>query len=279
MAQGQGDTVLSHLPASEMLKLRSGRLQPLWGAVGVSWICKSRTNGFLGSEPMAVLSGETPQMGLWKAQELPSNPLSLSLLAVTQSSRAFGTALCPTGGRDSGSSREAEDVPTAKAMPAFWEACKQSAAHTSIYTAWMALCCLPRIRPFGRLRNDPELPCFVFKSNPSGLDHGRLLFEISLLEELGLAPGMGDSPSLPPTTPNPPASLFCVSPLLEDQGEARARPAAFVQRGAGCTGVPAVPPCFPFAGSHVHIPAPHLLTPGQPGPPNPGNATAGTGRG
>lgn len=36
-----------------------------------------------GTEPTAVLGGETPQLGLWERQELPPNPLPLSLLPVS----------------------------------------------------------------------------------------------------------------------------------------------------------------------------------------------------
>lgn len=213
-------------------------------------------------------------MGLWKAQELLPSPLSLSLLAVTtrqtQSSRALGTALCPTGGRDSGSSRAA-DVRTANAMPAFWEACKQPAAHASIYTAWMALCCLSRIRPFGRLRNDPELPCFVFKSNPSGLDHGRLLFEISLLEELGLAPGMGDSPSLPLSHRSQPSclSLLCFSTSRGSGGGAGASGSFCAARSwrHGCPRRTAVPPRFPWVScGHTCTPPTHIRAARTPEP-------------
>lgn len=122
---------------------------------------------------------------------------------------------------------ELRGVPTAEAIPAFWEA-----APARVCTAGTALCCLPR------LRNHPKPPCFVIKSNPSGLDHGRLLFEIPLLEELGLAPGMGDSPSLPLSHRSQPSCLlsFVFLHFSRSRGEARARSAAFVQPelAAGC---------------------------------------------
>lgn len=142
----------------------------------------------------------------------------------------------------------------------------------------MALCCLPRIRPFGRLRNDPKPPCSVIKSNPSGLDHGRLLFEIPLLEELGLAPGMGDSPSLPLSHRFQPSclSLLCFSTSRGAGGGAGAF-GSFCAAWS-CTGVPAGSRCHRTpSGSHLDISAPHLPTSGQPEPPSPGNATAGTG--
>lgn len=134
----------------------------------------------------------------------------------------------------------------------------------------MALCCLPRIRPFGRLRNDPKPPCSVIKSNPSGLDHGRLLFEIPLLEELGLAPGMGDSPSLPLSHCSQPSclSLLCFSTSRGAGGGAGAFGSFCAAQS--CTGVPAGAWCHRApSGSHLDIsapPPPHIRAARTPEP-------------
>lgn len=188
--------------------------------------CSSRCHPIEGSEPKAALGparGETSQAGAARTLAIASRspspspswprpcekPAALVPSAGPCAPRVAGTPGAPKG---------REDVPTAAAIPAFRGASEPSAR---IYTGW-PFCCLQRIRPLGRLRNDPKPPCFVIKSNPSGLDHGRLLFEIPLGAELGLAAGHGGilPPSLPGShpLPAPPASLFCVSPLLGGAG-------------------------------------------------------------
>lgn len=154
-------------------------------------------------------------------------------------------------------------------MPAFWEARKQSAAHAWIYTARMALCCLPRIRPFGRLRNDPKPPCSVIKSNPSGLDHGRLLFEIPLLEELGLAPGMGDSPSLPLSHRSQPSCLSFVFLYFSRSRGRRGRVWQLLCSAElhGCPCRSTVPPRSQWVPSrHICTPPPHIRAARTPEP-------------
>lgn len=133
-----------------------------------------------------------------------------------------------------GAPKGQEDVPTAEATPAFRGAPEPPATPAWIYTRW----------PFAARRGSgpvagsetiPSPPCFVIKSNPSGLHRGRLLFEIPLRAEPGLAAGHGGilPPSLPPAPSPSCLSLFCVSPLLGGAGGgAGFFQAAFVQRGA-----------------------------------------------